>query len=210
MTRPADRAATRRLALVDELREAGITDDRVLAAMATVPRDRFVASGTVDDAYGDQPLPIAGGQTISAPSMVARMTQALELRGHETVLEVGTGSGYGAAVLAACAAEVVSLEYDEDLVVGARRSLAAAGVGNVEVRHADGALGAPDRAPFEAISITAMAPEPPQALLEQLAPGGTLVAPLGPGREGTLVRSRDGRQEDLGPVRFVAMRGRRS
>ena len=111
------------------------------------------------------------------------MTQALGLRGHETVLEVGTGSGYGAAVLAACAAEVISVEYDEDLVVSARRSLAVAGAEGVEVRHGDGALGAPDRAPFDAISVTAMVPEPPQALLGQLAAGGTLLAPLGTGTE---------------------------
>ena len=206
---PASDATARRHAMVDALREGGVRDPRVLAALDAVPRERFVAPELAEFAYQDRPLPLRAGATISAPSIVARMTEALELAGTERVLEVGTGSGYAAAVLACCAAEVVSLEYDGQLARSARRALAATGFGAVEVRHADGALGAPDRAPFDAVSVTAMAPEPPPALLEQLTPDGVLVAPVGPDRDGVLVRCRGGRSEELGPVRFVALRGAR-
>jgi protein-L-isoaspartate(D-aspartate) O-methyltransferase len=207
---PASDAAARRHDMVDALREAGVRDERVLAALAAIPRERFVAPELAEFAYEDRPLPLGAGATISAPSIVARMAEALELTGTERVLEVGTGSGYAAAVLASCAAEVVSLEYDLELSRSARRSLDATGFGAVEVRHADGALGAPDRAPFDAVTVTAMAPEPPPALLEQLTPEGVLVAPLGPDRDGVLVRRRGGRSEELGPVRFVALRGARA
>ncbi|MCD2194541.1 protein-L-isoaspartate(D-aspartate) O-methyltransferase [Actinomycetospora endophytica] len=200
-------AATRRHRMVEALRHEGVRDPRVLAAMDLVPRERFVAADLADLAYEDRPLPIHADATVSAPSIVARMTEALELTGTERVLEVGTGSGYAAAVLAACAAEVVTLEYDEDLARSARDALDATGFGAVEVRHADGALGAPDRAPFDAVAVTAMAPELPPALLEQLAPGGVLVAPVGPDRDGMLLRCRAGLTEELGPVRFVALRG---
>lgn len=209
MAPPADgsAAAARRHRMVEGLREAGVQDPLVLAAMDAVPRERFVASEFAEVAYEDRPLPIAAGATISAPSMVARMVEALELTGTERVLEIGSGSGYAAAVLASCAAEVVTVEYSAELAASARRSLDATGFGAVEVRHGDGSLGAPDRAPFDAITVTAMAPEPPSALLDQLTAGGVLVAPVGPDRDGTLVRRRDGREEDLGPVRFVALRG---
>lgn len=199
--------ARRRHLMVEALRDGGVRDPRVLAALDTVPRERFVASELAEVAYEDRPLPIHAGATISAPSIVARMTEALELTGSERVLEVGTGSGYAAAVLASCAGEVVTLEYDADLAHSARHALETTGFDGVEVRHADGALGAPDRAPFDAVSVTAMAPEPPPALLEQLAPNGVLVAPVGPERDGVLVRRRGDRTEDLGPVRFVALRG---
>jgi protein-L-isoaspartate(D-aspartate) O-methyltransferase len=203
-------AATRRRRMVETLREAGVRDPRVLAALGEVPREHFVAAELAEVAYEDRPLPLPAGATISAPSIVARMTEALELTGTERVLEVGTGSGYAAAVLASCAAEVVTLEYDADLARSARHSLDATGFAAVEVRHADGALGAPDRAPFDAVAVTAMAPEPPPALLDQLVPGGVLVAPVGPDRDGVLVRRRGDRTEELGPVRFVALRGARA
>jgi protein-L-isoaspartate(D-aspartate) O-methyltransferase len=206
----AEPAATRRHRMVEELRAAGVHDERVLAALDEVPRERFVADEFADVAYEDRPLPIHAGATVSAPSIVARMTEALELTGSERVLEVGAGSGYAAAVLASCAAEVVTLEYDGDLACSARRALAATGFDDVEVRHADGALGAPDRAPFDAVAVTAMAPEPPPALLDQLSPDGVLVAPLGPDRDGVLVRRRGDRTEELGAVRFVALRGARA
>ncbi|HEY2223447.1 protein-L-isoaspartate(D-aspartate) O-methyltransferase [Actinomycetospora sp.] len=203
-------AATRRHRMVEALREAGVRDPRVLTAMDVVPRERFVADGFDEVAYEDRPLPLHAGATISAPSIVARMTEALELTGSERVLEIGTGSGYAAAVLACCAADVVTLEYDADLACSAQRALADTGFAAVEVRHADGALGAPDRAPFDAVAVTAMAPQPPPALLSQLAPGGVLVAPVGADRDGVLVRRRGGRTEELGPVRFVALRGARA
>lgn len=206
---PADVVAARRHRMVEALHEAGVRDPRVLTALDSVPRERFVASEFAEVAYEDRPLPLLAGATISAPSIVARMTEALELTGDERVLEVGTGSGYAAAVLSSCAGEVVTLEYDEDLARSARYSLDATGFTDVEVRHADGALGAPDRAPFDAVTVTAMAPEPPPALLEQLAPGGVLVAPVGADREGVLVRRCGDRTEELGPVRFVALRGAR-
>lgn len=207
--RSTETAATRRRQMVAQLREAGVRDPRVLEAMDRVPRECFVAPELAEEAYEDRPLPIHAGATISAPSIVARMTEALELTGDERVLEVGTGSGYAAAVLACCAAEVVTLEYESSLARTAGEALADAGFGRVEVRHGDGALGAPDRAPFDAVVITAMAPEPPAALLEQLTPVGVLVAPIGSDREGVLQRRRGTRVEDLGSVRFVALRGGR-
>ncbi|MEJ2870982.1 protein-L-isoaspartate(D-aspartate) O-methyltransferase [Actinomycetospora sp. OC33-EN08] len=199
--------ALRQSRMVDRLADEGITDARVLAAMAAVPRERFVSSELADAAYDDTPLPIGGGQTISAPFVVARMVAALELVGGERVLEIGTGHGYAAAVLAACGAEVVSVEYDGELAVTARRCLAAAGVTGVEVRHGDGALGAPDRAPFEAVSMTATGPQFPPAVLDQVRPDGVLVGPLGEDRDGVLVRRQRGREVALGPVRFVPLRG---
>jgi protein-L-isoaspartate(D-aspartate) O-methyltransferase len=193
--------------MVDRLRAQGITDERVLDAMATVPRERFVPSELADVAYDDHPLPIGGGQTISAPGIVARMAAALGLAGGERVLEVGTGHGYAAAVLASCGAHVVTVEYDAGLVAAARRCLPAAGVDDVEVRHGDGALGAPDRAPFDAVSIAAMSPVVPPTLLAQLRLGGVVVAPIGQDTDGMLVRQCRGRVEELGPVRFVRLRG---
>ncbi len=193
--------------MVDRLRAHGITDDRVLGAMAVVPRERFVPSELADVAYDDHPLPIGGGQTISAPWVVARMAAALELTGGERVLEIGTGHGYAAAVLASCGARVVTVEYDAGLVAAARRCLPAAGVDDVEVRHGDGALGAPDRAPFDAVSIAAMSPGIPPAVLAQLRLDGIVVAPIGEGTDGMLVRQRRGRVEELDAVRFVRLRG---
>src|SRR5215216_5803838 len=150
-----------------QLRRRGITDERVLAAMSEVPRELFVPPEQRRRAYRDGALRIAEGQTISQPWIVACMAQLLELRGHETVLEVGTGSGYAAAVLSRLCAEVITIERYESLAEGARAALAELAYGNVEVRVGDGSQGAPDRAPFGGISVTATArDEPPRPLLE--------------------------------------------
>ena len=162
-----------------QLRRRGIDDERVLAAMGTVPRERFVPAAVVDRAYEDGALPIGHGQTISQPYMVALMCALLALRGDERVLDVGTGSGYAAAVLDELAAEVVSIERLAPLADGARAALHSTGHDAVEVRVGDGSLGAPDRAPFAAIAVAAAAPEVPRALASQLAPGGRIVIPRG-------------------------------
>ncbi|MDD7920770.1 protein-L-isoaspartate(D-aspartate) O-methyltransferase [Actinomycetospora callitridis] len=198
--------ARRRRAMVAEVRRQGVTDSRVLRAMLEVPRHRFVPAHRADEAYGPGPLPIACGQTISAPAMVGAMAALLELTGRERVLEVGTGSGYAAAVLSRCAREVISIEYHPSLAAGARAALAATGH-HVEVRHGDGRAGAPDKAPFDAISVAAMAEgEVPATLLGQLTDRGVLVCPVGHGRRGDLVRMRrDGRVERFMPVSFVPL-----
>ena len=189
-----------------QLRRRGIDDERVLAAMAEVPRERFVPQDQRRRAYRDGALRIGEGQTISQPWIVACMTQLLELHGDERVLEVGTGSGYGAAVLSRLCAHVVTIERFESLAEDARAALAELGYHNVEVRVGDGARGAPDRAPFEGISVTATAEgEPPRALLDQLAPGGTLVCPVARGRREYLMRFRDGQEEAVASVRFVPL-----
>jgi protein-L-isoaspartate(D-aspartate) O-methyltransferase len=198
--------AEQRAAMVERLRARGITDTRVLKAMADVPRERFVPAEVAADAYRDEPLPIGSGQTISAPSIVAFSTAALAPGPRDVALEVGTGSGYAAAVLSRCVAEVVTVERHPDLADRARTALAATGCDNVEVRTGDGSAGAPDRAPFDAIVVTAMAPgELPPALLEQLAQDGTLVCPVGEAGHGSLVRHRGGRTERLVDVAFVPL-----
>ncbi len=159
-------------------------------------------------AYRDGALQIGAGQTISQPWIVARMAELLELRGDERVLEVGTGSGYGAAVLGVLAreGEVITIERHESLAREARRPARAARLANVEVRVGDGALGAPDEAPFDAISVAAAAAgDPPPALLQQLRPGGALVCPVDRGEQELLVRYRDGKVEPIVPVRFVPL-----
>lgn len=192
--------------MVDRLRAAGIDDERVLAAMAQVPRERFVPAALAEDAYDDRPLPIGNNQTISAPWIVAFMTAALGLSPAATVLEIGTGRGYAAAVLSRCARTVVTIERHRELAELARETLRELGYHNVEVRAGDGSLGAPDRAPFDAISVTAMAARQlPAALVEQLAAGGMLLCPVGEGTEGVLVRYREGRSEKLVPVGFVPL-----
>ena len=163
-----------------QLRERGIDDPRVLAAMAEVPRHWFCASGIADEeAYGDFPLPIGCGQTISQPLMVADMLQQMRLTGPETVLEVGTGSGYNAALLSRLATRVISLEILPALAESARLRLQRGGFLNVEVHQADGTLGWASDAPYDSIVVTAGAPEVPPALLEQLKPAGRLVIPVG-------------------------------
>lgn len=163
-----------------QLRPRGIDDPRLLDALSRVPRDRFVPPSSRERAYADQALPIAHGQTISQPFMVAVMTQALSLGGTERVLEVGTGSGYQAAILAELAGQVWTVERIPALAEEARRLLRELGYTNVEVRAGDGTMGWADHAPYDAILVTAAAPRTPDPLLEQLSPdGGILVAPVG-------------------------------
>jgi len=189
-----------------QLRRRGIEDERVLDAMGTVPRERFVPADVRDRAYRDGALPIGNGQTISQPWIVARMAALLELEGPERVLEVGTGSGYSAAVLAHLCAHVVTVERIPELAEAAAEILSELGLRNVEARTGDGSQGVPDRAPFDAVVVTA-APEgrPPRALLDQLAPGAPLVCPVERGGDERLVRMIDGREETIAPVRFVPL-----
>jgi protein-L-isoaspartate(D-aspartate) O-methyltransferase len=199
-------AERERAAMVDRLRAHGVTDERVLAAMREVPRERFVPPGAAADAYEDTPLTIGLGQTISAPLIVAFSAAALQAGPDAHVLEIGTGSGYAAAVLARSHGSVVTIERHAELAEQARAALADAGYDTVEVRTGDGYHGAPDRAPFDGIVVTAMADaEPPPALLEQLAPGAALVCPVGHGGHGVLTRYRDGRAEELLDVAFVPL-----
>ncbi|MCP2178805.1 protein-L-isoaspartate(D-aspartate) O-methyltransferase [Prauserella alba] len=194
-----------REAMVERVRRSGVTDSRILEAMAVVPRERFVHPDHAGEAYDDRPLPIGEGQTISAPDMVARMAEALALAPDDDVLEVGAGTGYAAAVLSLCAGRVVAIERHPALAGRARELLAELGHDNVEVRNADGTRGAPDRAPFDAVSVAAMADDIPRALLDQLAPGGRLVCPVGTAGAGQLVRVHNGRREHLMPVAFVPL-----
>lgn len=195
----------------DQIVQRGVRDAHVLAALRTVPRHRFVPDELLEQAYEDRPLPIGHEQTISQPYVVAAMSEALELRGGERVLEVGCGSGYQAAVLAELAGEVTSLERVGALAERARALLSALAYRNVEVVLADGTLGYPPRAPYDAILVACGASEVPPALLEQLAPGGRLVLPVGPqGGLMRLERWRRGpagasRTDDLMGVRFVPL-----
>lgn len=192
------------------LRKRGISDAAVLRAMDEVPREHFVERPHADHAYADHALPIACGQTISQPYVVAYMTEQLRLEPHHRVLEIGTGSGYQAAVLSRLAREVVTIERYRTLAEAARDRLAALGYDNVEVRVGDGFSGASDRAPFDRIMVTAAAETMPDQLLAQLAPGGVLVLPLGP-HDGVqhlmrLTREPGGdKTEELIAVRFVPL-----
>lgn len=207
----APELAAARTALLQELGTQGITDARVLSAMARVPREQFVRQQDRARAYANQALPIGGGQTISQPYIVALMSQLLELRGDERVLEVGTGSGYQAAVLALLAREVYSIEIDAGLAESAGARLRALGYTTVSVRAGDGFYGWEQAAPFDAIIVTAVAPHIPQRLVDQLKPGGRLVMPLGDGTKQALIRGRkqDGslRTEHVADVVFVPMTG---
>lgn len=184
-----------------QLRRRGITDGRVLEAMAHVPRELFVPPEVRRLAYDDAALQLPCGQTISQPFIVAVLLQALALVGGERVLDVGTGSGYQAALLRSLAADVVSIERIPELAAQARVNLAAAGFPDVEVRVGDGSLGAPDLAPFDAIAVAAAAPAVPPALVEQLAPGGRLVLPV----RDELVLVTGSRTTPLVPARFVPL-----
>jgi len=206
-----DPTAQARLRMVrDQVEARGVHDPRVLAAMRKVPRHELVPVSERDHAYDDRPLPIGEGQTISQPYVVAAMTEALELKGDERVLEVGTGSGYQAAVLAELSQQVYSIEIVPALAERARKDLARLGYANVEVRQGDGWRGWPEHAPFDAIVVTAAPNEVPPELIEQLAVGGRLVIPVGRFDQ-ELVRIRKTAEgisrEVLFGVRFVPMRG---
>jgi protein-L-isoaspartate(D-aspartate) O-methyltransferase len=196
----------------DQLRRRDIVDPHVLAAFGTVERERFVPGELGVHAYDDAPLPIGAGQTISQPYVVAMTVQALQLKGHERVLEIGTGSGYAAAILGSLVREVETVERIEELAIAAAERLAQMGYVNVHVHHGDGTLGWPAAAPYEAIAVAAGAPRPPRSLLDQLAIGGRLVLPHGDVDHQQLVRitRRDAErfdQEELGDVRFVPLLG---
>ncbi len=207
----SDAAAARAEMVERQLRRRGISDERVLAAMDRVPRDLFVPASLADHAYDDGALPIGHHQTISQPFVVATICSLLSLQGTERVLDVGTGSGYQAAVLAELAAEIVTIERIPELAAEARARLQEAGYENVEVRVGDGSLGVPERAPFAGIAVAAAAPRVPPALYEQLAEGGRLVLPRGSrwGQELVLVvRKPEGPAERTSiPCRFVPLVG---
>lgn len=198
-------------AMLDRLHAGGVRDPRVLSAMTSVPREEFVQPADRADAYVDRALPIGNNQTISQPLMVAIIVEALELRADDLALDVGTGSGYQAAVMAACGAHVVSVERIPELAATAAARLAALGY-KVEVLTGDGSLGAPQRGPFDAIAVGAAAPRLPIALARQLREGGRLVVPIGGGYQGeelTRLRLTGGTwvTESLGPCRFVPLIG---
>jgi len=206
-----DPVAAARDSMVDVIASAGVRDSATLAAMRSVPRHEFVPAEVRDQAYGDHALPIGHEQTISQPYIVAFMTEQLAPRAGMKVLEVGTGSGYQAAVLGALGAEVYTIEILEPLAASATERLARLGYANVHVRHGDGYRGWPEQAPFDAIIVTAAADEIPPVLLQQLAPRGRLVMPVGP-RDGVqyLVRvekNEEGRlaRRALLPVQFVPL-----
>ncbi|MCW2989131.1 MAG: hypothetical protein JWM24_2069 [Solirubrobacterales bacterium] len=208
----ADFASLRARMVERQLRRRGIDDERVLEAMGQVPREAFVPVRQRHRAYADSALPIDAEQTISQPWIVAAICQALELRGFERVLEVGTGSGYSACVLAQLAAEVISVERHETLALQAREALASLAVTNVELAIGDGSRGLPERAPFEAIAVHATAPAPPPALISQLADSGRLVIPIASDDETdllTLLRRRGDKVETeaISPARFVPLIG---
>ena len=194
-----------------QLRRRGISDERVLTAMERVPRERFVPEKLRRFAYADRALPIGHGQTISQPFMVAAICSLLELEGHERVLDVGTGSGYQAAVLAELAADVVTVERLPELAAAARQALIDAGYERVEVVVGDGSVGVLRRAPFDAIAVAAAAPTVPQPLYDQLVEHGRLVVPRG-SRWGQVlvlaVKTAEGSQEQASvPCRFVPLLG---
>jgi protein-L-isoaspartate(D-aspartate) O-methyltransferase len=207
----ADEMTAKRLRMVSsQIAARDVRDPRVLAAMERVPRHLFVPSELRAQAYEDYPLPIGSDQTISQPYIVALMTSLLGLRGGERVLEIGTGSGYQAAVLSEIAGEVYSIEILAPLVERARATLAEIGCRNVELRHGDGWAGWPEKAPFDGILVTAAPPRVPQPLLEQLKVGGKLVIPVGRFFQDLLVYTRTPNgyeKRNVIPVRFVPMTG---
>jgi protein-L-isoaspartate(D-aspartate) O-methyltransferase len=205
----------RRDALIRTLRHQGITDERVLLAIASVPREAFVTEAHARSAWENVALPIGSGQTISQPYVVAVMTQALSLDGNEKVLEIGTGSGYQTAILALLADKVISVERIAELAKLAEQRLDHLGSRNVTIMVGDGSLGWPDQAPYEAIMVTAAGPKVPERLLQQLDPdGGRLVMPVGgtDDQDLILLTANGGRLKRtyLGPVRFVPLIGEAS
>ena len=206
-----DAFAHERQAMVEhQIAGRGIDDARVLAAMRRVPRHEFVPADVRRAAYEDRPLPIGWEQTISQPYIVALMTAALDLDGHERVLEIGTGSGYQAAVLAELVPEVYSIEIVPELAARARTTLQRLGYARVQVRCGDGYRGWPEAAPFDAIVVTASPEHVPEPLVQQLRPGGRMVLPVGGGQQMLLrlERTEHGVESDtLAAVRFVPMTG---
>lgn len=206
-------AEMRRQMVQYQLAARGLTDERVLRALATVPREKFVPEELLPYAYQDRPLPIEADQTISQPYIVGLMTAALELQPDDRVLEIGTGSGYAAAVLAEIAREVYTVERHRQLADIASKRLQDLGYDNVHVKHGDGTVGWAEHAPYDAIVVAAGAPEVPEALKQQLAMGGRLVIPVGPTLETQdLIRVRrtgedSFEQDNLGAVRFVPLVG---
>jgi protein-L-isoaspartate(D-aspartate) O-methyltransferase len=198
--------------VAEQLERRGIKDARVLAAMREVERERFIPPEFAEHAYDDGPLPIGSGQTISQPYMVALMSEVAALGGDERVLEMGTGSGYQAAILARLTKEVYSIESVVTLHDRARAILHSMGIANVHLRCSDGSLGWPEAAPFDAIMVTAAMPGIARPLLEQLTPSGRLVAPVGEDELQTLVRIRhvngSWQEEYFGECRFVKMTGK--
>jgi protein-L-isoaspartate(D-aspartate) O-methyltransferase len=212
MTMIIDYAQARERMVEKQLVSRGIHDPRVLRTMAKVPRHLFLENELWDRAYEDHPLPIGANQTISQPYMVALMVEALELKGAERVLEVGTGSGYAAAVLGELCAEVFTVEAVEELALKARTLLSSLGYRNVSVRVGDGTLGWEEYAPYDAVVISAAAPCIPRPLLDELNSPGRLVFPMGEKELQTLVRIRKDttgiREEYLGECLFVQLKGR--
>ncbi|MBF6558735.1 MAG: protein-L-isoaspartate(D-aspartate) O-methyltransferase [Candidatus Binataceae bacterium] len=198
--------------VIEQLESRGISDARVLDAMRAVARDRFIPPEFIDHAYDDGPLPIGSEQTISQPYMVALMSEVAALTGGERILEIGTGSGYQAAVLARLAAQVYSVETIPGLHDRARVILAAMGYNNIHLRVSDGSDGWPEQAPYDAIIVTAAMPGVARPLLDQLAPGGRLIAPIGEDELQTLVRlsrvNGEWREDYFGECRFVKMTGK--
>jgi len=208
--KPSDHVAARKIRLLMELRREGIKDTRVLAALERVPRERFVSPAFQDQAYANRALPIASGQTVSQPYVVALMTEAARIGPADRVLEIGTGSGYQAAVLAELAGEVYSIERHAELLAEAQRVLQGLDYANLHTRVGDGMAGWPEAAPFDAILVTAAAEEVPQALAAQLKEGGRLILPLGrhQGAQRLLRLTRRGaalEEEELCEVRFVPL-----
>jgi protein-L-isoaspartate(D-aspartate) O-methyltransferase len=208
-----DRSVERHRMVASQVARRGVTDQGVLEAMRQVPREAFVGAGMEEFAYEDTPLPIAAGQTISQPYIVALMIEAAQIKPGDRVLDVGTGSGYAAAVLSRLAGKVFSVERHRELADSARRALNKLKYTNVEVRHGDGTLGWADASPFDAILVAAGGPQVPEPLRRQLKIGGRLVIPIGEvGAIQELVKVvRDGEdrfhEEDLGPVTFVPLVG---
>jgi protein-L-isoaspartate(D-aspartate) O-methyltransferase len=212
-TLTADFTAQREAMVERQLRRRAITDRRILDAFLEVPRERFVSREHADLAYGDHPLPIAAGQTISQPYIVALMIEAAEIGPGDKVLEVGAGSGYAAAVISRIAAEVIGIERQHELVEVARERLKRLGYDNVEIVEGDGTRGWPEEAPYDAILAAASGSHIPASLIDQLKSGGSIVMPIGsPGWSQKLVKAtkrEDGtlEQSDLGGVRFVPLIG---
>ena len=206
-----DFALARKKMVLEQLVARRIKDKRILNAMTKVPRHLFVEEGLWHQAYGDFPLPIGQGQTISQPYIVALMTEALQLKGDEKVLEIGTGSGYQAAILAELTKQVFSIERISSMASKARKILDELGYANVLIRVSDGTYGWEDEAPFNGIIVTAGAPEIPQTLMNQLKVGGRLVIPVGDEYSQILIKvvkkERGFKKEDLGCVRFVKLIG---